>query len=114
MTSNGDREDDDGDPSPSVLESVEEFEQVRRDAAVLLVDWYADWCRPCRTMAPVVDQLADDHPATVLKVDVESFPDLAAQYDVGSLPTFDVFVEGQPTERVVGKTDRTELERALE
>lgn len=80
-----------------------------------LVDFYADWCGPCRAMGPVVDELANDleSRANVVKVDIDASPDLATRYGVHSIPTFLVVRDGEVTERLVGIQSRQALAKAV-
>ena len=70
----------------------------------VLVDFYADWCPPCRVVGPVIDQLAEAYANRigVYKVDVDTSPELASRFGVRSIPTLVVFKDGEPVESVVG------------
>ena len=77
----------------------------------VLVDFYADWCGPCRAMSSVVDQLADEleGQAKVVKVNVDQAPDTALQYGIQSIPAFVVFRDGQPIARTMGVVNKESL-----
>lgn len=77
-------------------------EVLNGDQAVL-VDFYADWCGPCKMMAPVVDEIAGESDGyRVGKINVDDAPDIAARYGVMSIPTLIVFKNGQEASRTVG------------
>ena len=68
-----------------------------------LVDFYADWCGPCRMVSPIVDEIAEERPdVTVGKVNVDDENELAMKYEVMSIPTLLVFKDGKETARIVG------------
>jgi thioredoxin 1 len=81
----------------------------------VLVDFYADWCAPCRVVGPVVDQLAEDYANRigVYKVDVDTSPELASRFGVRSIPTLVVFKDGEPVETVVGVVTLGQLDGLL-
>jgi thioredoxin 1 len=79
----------------------------------VLVDFYADWCGPCKRLAPALEQLAKDNPgAKVVKVNVDDNPELAAKYRVESIPTLMVFKDGEAADKHVGLASTAQL-RAL-
>jgi thioredoxin 1 len=91
-----------------------EREVIQSDQPTL-VDFYADWCGPCRAMSPVVDELAQDFSgrAQVVKVNVDESPEIASRYGVHSIPTFIVVRQGVPAEKLVGVQTRHALSVAL-
>ena len=80
-----------------------------------LVDFYADWCGPCRAMGTVVDELASDvdGQANVVKVNIDDSPELASRYGVQSIPTFVVVRDGEATSKLVGVQPKSALAAAL-
>jgi len=88
---------------------------VQSDRPVL-VDFYADWCAPCRMIAPVLEQLADelDGQLTVAKLDVDANQQLAFQHGVQSIPTLILFRGGQEAERFVGFAGKGKLLEGLQ
>ena len=87
---------------PIQLGNPDEFDDVVSDYDVVLVDFYADWCGPCKMMEPAIEALAEESDAAVLKVDVDQFQSLAGQYQVQGIPTMLVFADGEIEERMVG------------
>ena len=71
---------------------------------VVVVDFWATWCGPCRMVSPVIDQLAEEYDGKILvgKVNVDNEGTLAAEYAVVSIPTVVVFKDGKPVEKLVG------------
>lgn len=80
------------------------FEQsVLKSEKPVLVDFYADWCGPCKMLSPVVEQIAEESDAyRVCKVNVDEAMDIAAEYGVVSIPTLVVFKNGEASARTVG------------
>ena len=94
----------------------EEFERVVQEAEVpVIVDFYADWCGPCKVMAPIFDDLAREQRGNVLvaKLDTDRNPVTASRYDVRGIPTLIVFRDGKEAARQVGAVPRAALEKLL-
>jgi thioredoxin 1 len=85
------------------------------EKGVVLVDFFADWCGPCKMMEPVVKQLAEDMAGqvTVAKIDIESSQQTTAEYHVTSIPTLIIFKQGLEVERIVGVKDLESLKKLV-
>ena len=88
---------------------------VLKSEVPVLVDFYAQWCGPCRLQSPVLDELANESGGTyqVVKVDVDKDPELATKFNVTALPTLMLFAGGQVMERYVGLQQKGTLKSVL-
>jgi thioredoxin 1 len=84
------------------------------DHDVVLADFYADWCGPCKMLEPVVESIAAETDAAVAKVDVDASQGLAAEYGVQGVPTLVLFADGEPAERLVGMQEERRLRSLVE
>ncbi len=90
-----------------------QFNQVVLQSDVpVLVDFYADWCGPCRALAPIVDEVADSFQGQVTfsKLNIDDNPNVTAKYGVMSIPTLILFKDGKAVERLVGLVPKERLE----
>ena len=89
-------------------------EEVLKSEGTVLVDFYADWCGPCKMMSPVIDQMAEENESVKFgKINVDENPDLAEKYNVMSIPTIIVFKAGNPVKTFVGVTAKDQILAAL-
>lgn len=92
------------------------FEQdVLRSPVPVVVDFWADWCGPCRMVAPILDELGREWngAVTVAKVNVDKDPDLAARFGVQSIPTMILFHQGQIKDRFVGALPKASIKERI-
>ena len=94
----------------------ETFEQeVLQSDIPVLVDFWGTWCGPCKMIAPIVKEIADEYDGKILvgKVNVDEEPDLTMQYNVSSIPTLMVFKNGQLVNKAVGYREKDEILKML-
>ena len=86
------------------LEKQEDFDNYIQNH--ILVDFYADWCGPCRMQGEILEEITE---IDVLKVNTDEFPDIARNYGIMSIPTLILFMNGQEIEKVIGLKSKDEL-----
>ena len=91
------------------------FDETLMANHVVLVDFWAGWCGPCRALAPTIEELANEYAgkALVAKLDVDNNPEKAESYQVLSIPTLIVFKDGSEVERLVGLSTKGKLDAVL-
>ncbi len=95
------------------LEKETDFFKLIKNNLVL-VDFYATWCGPCRMISPIIDEISKEkEELTIIKVDVDKFPNLASKYGIMSIPTLMVFKKGQDVKTSVGYLEKAGIEDLL-
>ena len=98
----------------AVTEQTFDAEVLKNEKAVI-VDFWAEWCGPCRAVAPVLDRIAEERSGelTVVKVNIDEEPGLAQRYGVQSIPTMILFKGGQQVKAAIGAQPKGALEKSL-
>lgn len=91
------------------------FDEILNSDKTVLLDFYADWCGPCRMVAPFVHEIAEENPQYLVgKINVDDEPELAAAYDVMTIPTLVVLKDGKTVNQVSGVRPKAQILSLLE
>jgi thioredoxin 1 len=101
---------------PAKISEADFGDKVLKGKGTVLVDFYADWCGPCKMIAPMLEELAGEYGdrLTVVKVDVDHAQTIAGQYGIQSIPTLMFFQDGKPAHKVVGALPKPALRAQVE
>jgi thioredoxin 1 len=103
-------------PNIVVLTSDNFQERVLKSATPILVDFWAEWCGPCKMIAPILDELAEEYSGRVSigKVNIDDHQNLATQFGVRAIPTLLMFQHGEVAEQIVGLRSKRDLKASID
>jgi thioredoxin 1 len=93
------------------------FEEIVKTNKVVLIDFWAEWCGPCRMVGPIVDELAKEYEGKTImigKLDVDENPDVCEKYGIRNIPTLLYFKDGEVVDKVVGAAQKAVLKEKID
>jgi thioredoxin 1 len=104
------------DPNIVTLTDSNFKQEVLQSSTPVLVDFWAEWCGPCKMVAPILDELASEYQGKVKigKVNIDEFQSLATEYGIRAIPTLLIFKEGQVADQIVGLRSKRDFKNKLD
>jgi len=98
------------------VESATWEQSVLKASGLVMVDFWAVWCRPCQLIAPTIEELADEYAGklTVAKLNTDENPDVASRYQIMGIPTLMFFRDGKPVEKIVGAASKQQFKEKID
>ena len=91
------------------------FEEIKKSEKKVLLDFYADWCGPCKMVAPIIEEIAEENPQYVVgKINVDDCPELAIQFGVSTIPNLVVLKDGEVVNQIAGARPKPQILKMLE
>jgi thioredoxin 1 len=92
----------------------ENFESSLKDNSLILVDFWAEWCGPCKKLSPILDEIGEEYKLVIGKLDTDAFPEISERYKIRSIPTMILFENSVPIKIIVGARPKHILVKELE
>lgn len=88
--------------------------EVLEGTGIVLVDFWASWCGPCKMLGPILDELSQEVSVKIAKVNVDDYPNIAADYGIRSIPTMIIFKDGEKVDQLIGLMQKGAIKEKLE
>ena len=94
----------------------EELNEILKNNALVLVDFYASWCMPCKMLSPIIEEIAKEYEGKVVvcKIDIDENEELANEYNIMSVPTVIIFKNNENVEEIIGLNNKSKYTRELD
>jgi thioredoxin 1 len=92
----------------------ESFSQSVASKNIMIVDFWAEWCGPCKRLSPILDEISSEYNIEIGKVNIDDYPELASKYNISSIPAIIVFEKGIPVKNIVGAQPKHKMIKELE
>lgn len=89
------------------------FEDILKENDLVLIDFWADWCGPCKKVAPILDEISDQFGLPVGKLNIDENPNKTSEYSVSSIPTMVLFKDGKPVHKIIGAMPKHKMLQEL-
>jgi thioredoxin 1 len=90
------------------------FDEVLAKNTITIIDFWAEWCGPCRKVSPILDEISSEYNVVIGKLNVDEFPEIASKYNVSSIPNMIVFENGIPVKSIIGAQPKHKLIKEFE
>ncbi len=88
--------------------------EVLESKGVVLVDFWASWCGPCKMLGPILEELSEEVDVKITKINVDDYPGIAGEYGIRSIPTMIIFKDGEKVDQLIGLMQKGNLKEKLE
>lgn len=101
--------------SDFILNSINFHKEIKESKFPVMVDFYADWCGPCKLIAPAIEELSKEYmeKVKIFKLNVDNARDIAGEFNISSIPTVIIFKEGKPVDQFVGALPKTNIKNFI-